>query len=161
MALSQTDLTRIALDITAGLSDQDRFTRLLNIIRQNLHCDAAALLQFTGQQFTPLAIDGLSPDVLGRRFILSEHPRLEAIARAGDVVRFPSDSELPDPYDGLIPHQGDHLVVHACIGLPLLANGELIGAVTIDSFDPKKFSKFSDNELRTLSAIASASLNNA
>lgn len=52
-------------------------------------------------------------------------------------------------------------MVHACIGLPLLANGELIGAVTIDGFDPKQFDNFSDNELRTLSAIAAASLNNA
>ncbi|MCL1146236.1 nitric oxide reductase transcriptional regulator NorR [Shewanella marinintestina] len=161
MSLSQSDLTRIALDITSGLSDHDRFSRLLDTVRQTLHCDAAALLQFTGQQFTPLAIDGLSPDVLGRRFILSEHPRLEAIARAGDVVRFPANSELPDPYDGLIPHQHEHLMVHACIGLPLLAEGTLIGAVTIDGFDPNQFNAFSDNELRTLSAIASASLNNA
>lgn len=51
----------------------------------------------------PLAIDGLAQDVLGRRFALEGHPRLEAIARAGDVVRFPADSDLPDPYDGLIP----------------------------------------------------------
>ncbi|GIU05913.1 MULTISPECIES: nitric oxide reductase transcriptional regulator NorR [unclassified Shewanella] len=161
MSLSQSDLTRIALDITSGLSDHDRFSRLLDTVRQTLHCDAAALLQFSGKQFTPLAINGLSPDVLGRRFILSEHPRLEAIARAGDVVRFPADSELPDPYDGLIPHQEDHLVVHACIGLPLVADGALIGAVTIDGFDPDQFNDFSDKELRTLSAIASASLNNA
>lgn len=28
------------------------------------------------------------------------HPRLEAIARAGDVVRFPADSDLPDPMTG-------------------------------------------------------------
>ena len=40
--------------------------------------------------------------MLGRRFRLADHPRLEAIARAGDVVRFPADSGLPDPYDGLI-----------------------------------------------------------
>lgn len=58
MSLSQTDLTRIALDITAGLSDHDRFSRLLETIRQTLHCDAAALLQFTGQQFTPSPLTG-------------------------------------------------------------------------------------------------------
>lgn len=53
----------------------------------------------------------LAKDVLGRRFALEGHPRLEAIARAGDVVRFPADSELPDPYDGLIPGQ-ESLKVH-------------------------------------------------
>ncbi|MGB0893195.1 MAG: nitric oxide reductase transcriptional regulator NorR [Parashewanella sp.] len=161
MALSQSDLTRIALDITSGLANRDRFSRLLDTIRQNLHCDAAALLAFQGQYFTPLAINGLHDDVLGRRFVLNEHPRLEAIARAGDVVRFPADSDLDDPYDGLIPNQGDELKVHACIGLPLFANERLIGAVTIDGFDPQQFDQFSDFELRSLSAIASVSLNNA
>ena len=161
MALSQIELTRMALDITSGLSNHDRFSRLLDTIRQCLKCDAAALLQFSGQQFTPLAIDGLSPDVLGRRFVLQDHPRLEAIARAGDIVRFPADSDLPDPYDGLIPNQGDNLTVHACIGLPLIADGNLIGAVTIDGFDPQQFNSFSNEELRGISAIAAASLNNA
>lgn len=161
MALSQTELTRIALDITSGLSDRDRFSRLLDIIRQNLNCDAAALLAFREQQFTPLAINGLNEDVLGRRFLVEEHPRLEAIARAGDIVRFPAKSELPDPYDGLIPNQGDELKVHACIGLPLFANERLIGAITIDGFDPKQIDKFTNSELRSLSAIAAISLNNA
>lgn len=84
-----------------------------------LDCDASALLRYEGRQFIPLAIDGLAQDVLGRRFTLEGHPRLETIARAGDVVRFPADSDLPDPYDGLIPGQ-ESLKVHACIGLPLL-----------------------------------------
>lgn len=153
-------LTKIALDLNSGISTQNRFARLLNTVRQVLDCDASALLAFEGEQFKPLAIDGLSADVLGRRFMLSEHPRLEIIARAGDVVRFPSDSNLPDPYDGLIPNQGDHLKVHSCIGLPLLANDCLIGALTIDGFNEYMFDDFSDNNLRTLSALAATSLNN-
>jgi len=161
MALRQADLTRIALDITSNLSKRDRFSRLLTTVRETLDCDAAALLSFQGHQFTPLAIDGLSADVLGRRFILSEHPRLEAIARAGDIVRFPADSELADPYDGLIPNVDGDLKVHACIGLPLIANEQLIGALTIDALDPNKFAQFTNNELRSFSAIAAASLNNA
>lgn len=161
MALSQTDLTRIALDITANLSTRDRFSRLLTTLRDTLECDAAALLSFQGHQFTPLAIDGLSADVLGRRFIINEHPRLEAIARAGDVVRFPADSQLPDPYDGLIPNVDGDLKVHACVGLPLFANDQLIGALTIDALDPNKFDHFTNHELRSISAITAASLNNA
>ncbi len=161
MAFSSQELTHIALDLTAGISNQDRFQRLLNTIKQALNCDASALLAFQGQQFTPLATSGLSADVLGRRFVLNEHPRLEAIARAGDIVRFPADSQLPDPYDGLIPNQEDELKVHACIGLPLMAGQRLIGALTIDGFDPQLFDGFSDDELRTVSALAAASLNNA
>lgn len=82
------DLTQLALDLTVGVSTQDRFERLLAVVRRRVNCDAAALLAFREQQFVPLAIDGLFAEVLGRRFQISEHPRLEAIARAGDVVRF-------------------------------------------------------------------------
>jgi len=161
MMFSISDFTQIALDLNSGISAQDRFTRLLNAIRQVIRCDASALLAFRGDLFKPLAIDGLSPDVLGRRFLIAEQPRLEIIARAGDVVRFPDDSDLPDPYDGLIPNQGEHLKVHSCIGLPLMANDCLIGALTIDGFDDDMFDDFSDDDLRTLSALAAASLNNA
>ncbi|RXC66722.1 GAF domain-containing protein, partial [Escherichia coli] len=112
------------------------------------------------RQFIPLAIDGLAKDVLGRRFALEGHPRLEAIARAGDVVRFPADSELPDPYDGLIPGQ-ESLKVHACVGLPLFAGQNLIGALTLDGMQPDQFDVFSDEELRLIAALAAGALSNA
>lgn len=155
------DLTQLALEMTSGISSQDRFGRMLAIVRDLFHCEASALLVFQEHQFIPLSIDGLAPDVLGRHFSLEEHPRLEAIARAGDIVRFPADSDLPDPYDGLIPSLSGELKVHACVGLPLVASDRLIGALTIDGFSADQFDVFSDDELRTVSAIASASLNNA
>ena len=155
------DLTHLALDLTNGISDQHRFERLLSTVRALFNCDAAALLVFRDQKFVPLAIDGLSPDVRGRHFSIEEHPRLEAVARAGDVVRFPADSDLPDPYDNLIDSHAGHVEVHACVGLPLTAGDRLIGALTIDSFNPEQFDPFSDDDLRTVSALASASLNNA
>ncbi|WP_413283716.1 nitric oxide reductase transcriptional regulator NorR [Vibrio sp. MA40-2] len=152
---------QIALDLTSGISDQDRFARLLSSIREVVKCDASALLYFQDQQFVPLAINGLYDDVLGRRFDIQQHPRLEAIARAGDIVRFPSDSDLPDPYDGLIPEHKHDLRVHSCIGLPLFVNDRLIGAITIDAFDPKQFDSFQNQDLRVISALAASSLNTA
>ncbi|MCI1740401.1 MAG: nitric oxide reductase transcriptional regulator NorR, partial [Pseudomonas veronii] len=160
MSLSVESLARIAIELQSGISHQDRFQRLINTLRQLLGCDASALLRYEQRLFRPLAIDGLAPDVLGRRFSLDAHPRLEAIARAGDVVRFPAESHLPDPYDGLIPSRQD-LKVHACIGLPLFADQTLIGALTIDGMDPAQFDHFSDEELRLVGALASAALTNA
>lgn len=160
MSLSIQSLATIAIDLQNGLTQRDRFQFLINSLRELLRCDASALLRFEGQQFRPLAIDGLAPDVLGRRFSLDAHPRLEAIARAGNVVRFPADSDLPDPYDGLIPGHSQ-LKVHACIGLPLFAGQDLIGALTFDSMDPQQFDRFSDEELRLISALAAGALNNA
>ncbi|AYC17763.1 Anaerobic nitric oxide reductase transcription regulator NorR [Dickeya dianthicola] len=160
MPLSIDSFAHIAIELQQGLSTRDRFQRLLNSLRQLLCCDAAALLCYESQLLRPLATDGLAPDVLGRRFRLSEHPRLEAIARAGDVVRFPADSQLPDPYDGLIPGQ-EALKVHACVGLPLFAHHTLIGVLTIDGMDPHQFDHFSDEELRLIGAMASVALSNA
>ncbi|MCX4186872.1 nitric oxide reductase transcriptional regulator NorR [Methylophaga sp. OBS4] len=152
---------QLALDLTTGVSHQDRFAHLLSTIRHVLNCDASALLCLKDQYFVPLAINGLYDDVLGRQFKISEHPRLEAIARAGDIVRFPSDSDLPDPYDGLIANHEDKLHVHSCIGLPLIFDDRLIGAVTIDAFDPQQFVDFTNANLRIISALAASSLNTA
>ncbi len=161
MKNKQETFTQLAINLTQGFSSQDRFNSLLSAIRELFNCDASALLAFQNDHFSPLAINGLYNEVMGRRFNIHEHPRLEAIARAGDVVRFPADSELPDPYDGLIPNMVGKLQVHSCIGLPLLANDHLIGALTIDAFNPQHFDSFSDQDLRTISALASASLHTA
>lgn len=160
MSFSTDVLARIAIELQRGIGHQDRFQRLIATLRELLACDASALLRYEARQFIPLAIDGLAQDVLGRRFTLEGHPRLEAIARAGDVVRFPADSDLPDPYDGLIPGQ-ESLKVHACVGLPLFAGQSLIGALTLDGMSVDQFDAFSDEELRLIAALAAGALNNA
>lgn len=158
--LSSETLARIALDLQQGISYPDRFQRLIQSLRQLVRSDASALLRYENGVFIPLAIDGLAPDVLGRRFRVIEHPRLEAIARAGDVVRFPADSDLPDPYDGLLPGR-DHLRVHACLGLPLLNNHSLIGALTIDGLNPHQFDHIDDQALSLIGSLVSATLANS
>ena len=160
MSFSVDVLAKIAIDLQSDIGHPDRFARLITTLREVLGCDASALLRYEAHQFIPLAIDGLAKDVLGRRFTLAGHPRLEAIARAGDVVRFPADSTLPDPYDGMIPGH-ESLKVHACLGLPLFAGQNLIGALTLDGMSADQFDSFSDEELRLIAALVSGALNNA
>ncbi|MEM6161698.1 nitric oxide reductase transcriptional regulator NorR [Erwinia sp. P6884] len=160
MTLSVNSLADIAVDIQVSLSRPDRFSRIISSIHHLLDCDATALLCYEAHQFRPVATAGLAPDVMGRRFQLEAHPRLEAIARAGDVVRFPAESDLPDPYDGLIPeHQELH--VHACVGLPLFSGQTLIGALTLDGMNATQFDAYSDEELRVVAALVSGALSNA
>ncbi len=159
MSFSVEVLAGIAIELQRGIGHQDRFQRLITTLRQVLACDASALLRYESRQFIPLAIDGSAQDVLGRRFTW-KGIRARSHRPRGDVVRFPADSDLPDPYDGLIPGQ-ESLKVHACVGLPLFAGQNLIGALTLDAMTPEQFEVFSDEELRLVAALAAGALSNA
>ncbi|PKN39712.1 MAG: sigma-54-dependent Fis family transcriptional regulator, partial [Deltaproteobacteria bacterium HGW-Deltaproteobacteria-20] len=88
-------------------------------------CDAACLLRKEGDVLVPVAARGLVPDTLGRRFALAEHPRLNILAHAREPVLFPRETELPDPFDGLVAMDPTALHrVHACLGCPLDVEGQ-------------------------------------
>ncbi|QCG94094.1 nitric oxide reductase transcriptional regulator NorR [Azospirillum sp. TSA2s] len=118
---------------------------LLDLMARHLPCDACALLRHDSRPgeeglLVPLATRGLSPDTLGRRFELGEHPRLQAIAEAEDgPLRFPAGCELPDPYDGLIPDLRERLHVHDCVGAPLSVEGRPWGVLTLDALNEGRF----------------------
>nr|MBF0683900.1 nitric oxide reductase transcriptional regulator NorR [Pseudomonas sp.] len=99
---------------------------------------------------TPLAVHGLRPDALGRRFKVHEHPRLAAILHQPGPVRFSSDSPLPDPYDGLVENQHGHLDIHDCLGCSLFIDDRLWGVLTLDALEPSQFGAI---ELETLEAF--------
>ena len=54
--------------------------------RNLLPADAVALLKLEGEWLRPMAIDGLMPDTLGRRFRLAEHPRFAQLLAAGQAA---------------------------------------------------------------------------
>ncbi len=153
-------LLSIALDLTTSLASADRLSRLLEAVRRAVPCDAAAVLELEGDELVPLAIHGLAPEVLGRRFRRSEHPRLDVVVTRGAPVRFAANSPLPDPYDGLLLVNPDATrEVHACLGCPLVAQGAVIGVLTADSLTPGAFDELSDPYLEMLGALAGAALN--
>ncbi|MDP3187438.1 nitric oxide reductase transcriptional regulator NorR [Limnobacter sp.] len=127
-------LLAVIEDLGADLDPPTRYTRYVNALVAALPGNACALLKMEGKALKPLAVHGLTPDSLGRRFELSEHPRLNAIVTYRGVTHFPNKSTLPDPYDGLLEgvHAGD-LNVHDCMGCALHVNGKLWGAITLDS----------------------------
>src|SRR5512133_1495406 len=103
-------------DLVADLPVAVRLQRLVGSLRVHFGCGAVALLRLEQDHLRPVAVDGLVSDALGRRFVVKEHPRLAAILRRRGVTRFHHDSELPDPYDGLIAGRaGEPLPVHDCM----------------------------------------------
>jgi anaerobic nitric oxide reductase transcription regulator len=143
------------------LNNDDRFDRLLTSIRKAINCDAVALLGLHEQCLTPLAIQGLSHDTLGRRFNVAEHPRLQQLCHAGKPHRFASDCPLPDPFDGLLLARSGDLPVHSCMGLPLFFDDQLMGLVTLDSLTAGAFDTISEKSLALISALSAATLKTA
>lgn len=158
MSLSQSALLDLAIAMTRAVTEKDRFERLLSTVRQSIQCDAIVLLQKQGEKLKPLAQRGLTRDLLGRRFDIASHPRFAVLCAEVTPIRFPADSPLPDPYDGmLLAYEGD-LPVHACMGLPLWSDGELLGVLTLDSMTPGVFDDLSSQTLDIIGALASATL---
>src|SRR6478609_5207114 len=114
-------------------SETERFQQLLAAAKRAVRCDAVALLQLDAGVLTPVAVDGLSLETLGRRFAVAAHPRLARLVESASVLRFPADCPLPDPYDGLVLGQQGLLAVHDCVGAPLHVAGRLWGLLTFDT----------------------------
>jgi anaerobic nitric oxide reductase transcription regulator len=155
-------LQKIAVDLTESLRASDRYERLLDVVRSAIPCDATTLLFLRDGELVPLAVYGLSKQVLGMRFAPAQHPRLATILRSGKPVRFPANSGLPDPFDGLVEGASGVLAdVHDCLGCPLVAEGHVVGVLTADAIATDAFDGLDQEFLISLGALAGAALHTA
>ena len=145
-------LAPLVAELAQPLPAAERYQRLLQTMQAIVPCDAVALLQLDGDALRPVAVRGLSPDALGRRFALADQPRLQALLDAPQAMRFAADCTLPDPYDGLIDTATGHLAVHDCMGCALRVGHATWGLLTLDALDAHRFS---DEHLRLLGLFAS------
>ncbi|MBS0341577.1 MAG: nitric oxide reductase transcriptional regulator NorR [Proteobacteria bacterium] len=148
-------------DLPQEIAEPERYRRLLNALRGLFPCDATALLRLEGDTLVPLAIDGLSRDTLGRRFKVSEHPRFQMLLEAGRPWRFAPDSNLPDPYDGLVEGVHGELEVHDCMGCALQVEGQAWGLLTLDSLTHGSFSETHLDILNAFGSLAAATVSAA
>lgn len=159
--ITSNDLLELAIDMAQSVTTKDRFDRLLNTIRNIIPCDAVVLLKRQGQELKPLAQTGVSSELLGRRFEIQFQPRFKVITESQVPVRFARDSELPDPYDGMLQGVEGDLPVHACMGFPLYSDDQLIGVLTLDSLTPGVFDEIPAKTLEVIAAVSAASLKTA
>ncbi|MBL4567591.1 MAG: nitric oxide reductase transcriptional regulator NorR [Porticoccus sp.] len=151
-------LVSIVSDLPQEMPAEHRYKRLLDALQQSFPCDAACILRLDGHILEPLAIAGLSDDTMGRHFVVEEHPRLANLLHSREPVRFPSDSELPDPYDGLV-ETSDHLLhVHDCMGASLYIDNQPWGVLTLDATLPGTFDKIDPIEFRAFISLTEATI---
>lgn len=155
-------LLQIALDLSSNLASDLHYQRLINSIHQVFPCDASALFVLDDSgSLTPVAVKGLSQAVLGRRFQPELHPRLQAILESKHPVRFKSDSDLPDPFDGLLlVDEHISIEVHDCLGCSLYVDNTLVGLLTLDALEVGAFNKIDNITIETFAALAAATLHN-
>ncbi len=133
------DYIDVVQDLSRELTSADRFERLLVAIRKSIPCDAIVLLKLRGDVLEPVVFQGLQPETQGRRFRLGEHPRLDRILSSRSVVRFDCDTDMPDPYDGLVNTDDGALHVHDCMGISLYIDNSPWGVITLDAMRPGQF----------------------
>lgn len=151
-----TALYDIAVDLAASLSTEERFERLLTATRRVIPCGAAAILKLEDGSLRPLAAVGLKRETLGRRFQIAGHPRFVRILENPGITRFDVDTQLPDPYDGLLQTVEGDLPVHACMGARLVVQDKIWGAITFDDLQPNAFQAIEDDLVEAFSAFAAA-----
>ena len=151
-------LTPLIHDLSQDLPHTERFRRLLESFLALFPGDAAALLRLDGDTLVPLATNGLSSDTLGRRFRVADHPRFVQLLSRSEPMRFPADSTLPDPYDGLVEGVRGELRVHDCLGCPMFVGGRVWGLLTLDALDPARFDDVDMPSLRAFLSLASATV---
>lgn len=151
-------LTNVVADLSRDMSPQLRYAGLLDAFLECFPCDAIALLKCEGDQLVLCASDGLLRDMPKRRFPIADHPRFAQILRGTQPIRFAADSNLPDPYDGLVNSVDQRLHVHDCMGAPLYVDGAPWGIVTLDATSPASFDQIDHDALHALLLAAVATI---
>jgi anaerobic nitric oxide reductase transcription regulator len=127
------------------------YANAVQALKTCISADAVALLLHQNGALVPVAIEGLTRETFGRRFVINDHPRLMTISESNSPVIFDENSSLPDPYDGLLLAQEGDIPVHACMGIALYVQQELQGVVTLDSLTPGTFKQYTMPFLQTIS----------
>ena len=155
-------LLQIALDLNARTPTTQHYQKLVDALQQVLPCDACVLLILNHQQqLIPVAMNGLSNEVLGRSFLPELHPRLSIILESRQPVRFPEDSTLPNPFDGYLSHDPHHKIdVHACMGCSLYVEDTLVGVLTLDAQASGAFDDIEDSTIETFASLAAGIVRN-
>lgn len=147
----------IVEDLNLELSPAERYRRMIDALARAVPCDAIVLLQLQGDELRPLAQRGLLPEAMARRFLLDQHPRLQQILMSHQPVRFAADSNLPDPYDGLVA-DSQQLHVHDCMGWSIRLNERAWGVLTLDAMQAGSFDRLQITAIRACMAAVTAAV---
>jgi signal transduction histidine kinase/DNA-binding response OmpR family regulator len=106
---------------------------ILDQLREVLDYDISSIQLLEGDAMRVIAVRGLPETQVGRLRTLADHPYTRGLATRPEPVVAeidPADPSWSDP---------DFSASRCNIGVPLVARGKIIGALTIDSRQPKRY----------------------
>lgn len=145
--------------LARSMTPEERLRRFVRTVSRHFRADAVTLLRRQDDRLVPFAAEGLAPEAMGHEFSIAEEPRFKEICASRRLVRFPAESPLADPFDGLLA--GEHgfaSQVHACLGLPLRLGEELAGVLALDAVAPDAFDQVPSEVFEVLSSLGVATL---
>ena len=152
-------LTSIVADLSRELPDQLRYWRLLDAILSTLSCDAAALLALepsadqadgkVSNTLIPLAIDGLDDKLFEQRFSVEQHPRFAHWLQSPEPVCFPSESQLPNPFQSFLKAGDRRTGPRDSLGVALHVAGKPWGLLCLNTRQADTLNKIDRQELRS------------
>jgi len=154
-------LLPLMMDLSRELPDSERYRRLLDTLRMLFPCDAAAFLRIDGDVLVPLAITGMLSNTMERRFRINEHARFRAMLSNIPPTRFPPNSSLPDPYEGLLQARNGESAIRDCLGVQVTMNGRPWGLLTLDALGQTSFDGVDIGALQSFASLAAATVSAA
>jgi phosphotransferase system enzyme I (PtsP) len=144
-------LSEIGRIIAEARTHQEVLVRVVRLIAGRLKADVCAIYLLDGPRtaLTLAATEGLAPEAVGRaRLAKGEGLTWQVLERMAPVV---VEDAPQDPHYKYLPVTHEE-PFHSYLGIPLQVRGLPIGAIYIQSREPRRFT---EDEVRALSAIAS------
>ena len=154
-------LVELALDLTGGLQEEDRYRRILSTLREHVQADAANLLRLEGRILASIVTEGLAPGMAGRRFHIDAYPVLRRIFESKGPYRITDPEGIISEiaYSSDSPGAGKPLAT--LVGIALRVEGEPVGLLTFSSSNARVFDNVDDETISLYAALAAASMRTA
>jgi PAS domain S-box-containing protein len=146
-----------ATAVTSSLDVEEVLETILVALKQVTPYDSASMFLIEGNQVRIRAAKGLSnPELALNQLFPASNALLRAVQRSGKPV-IVADAQLDPRFE----KWAAGVSIHGWLGVPLIARGQIIGYITLDSFTPCAFNEHDAALAQTFAHQAAAAIDNA
>lgn len=149
-------LLQVCLDLTASLTAEDRYRRLVTAVREIIQADTVVIRRLTERGFEPVVAVGAPMDKL-RVVPLDQEPH-SLLIESDTPVRLQAGDPLLEP---LREGNGMALPIGSFLGVGLRIEDEVVGTLSMSTAARGAFEAVSDHTVLAFAALTAAALRTA